>query len=73
MLYVGNYATNLHRMGNDKQEKNWVNSESEWWSQGCNGAPEPQFRQILPIVREAVKIHGDVFSYTMFDKEQLAR
>lgn len=70
-VFTGNYATNLHRMGNDNQEKNWVNSESEWWSQGCNGSPEPQFRQILPIVRNAVKIHGGIFSYTMFDKNQL--
>jgi hypothetical protein len=72
-IYTGNYGTNLHRMGNNNQEKDWVNSETEWWSQGCHGAPEPQFRGILPIVRRAVPKYGDVFSYTLFDAEQMPK
>ena len=71
-VYTGNYATNLHRMGNNRVEKEQVNSEIEYWSQGCNGSPEPQFKGILPIVRKAiVACKSDLFSYALFDSAQL--
>lgn len=70
-IYVGNYATNLHRMGNNGVQKTWVNSQWEWWSQGCNGSCEPDFKKILAPTREAVKKWGNIFSYTMLERAQI--
>lgn len=70
--YIGNYATNLHRMSNNSDFSNIVNSQYVAWSQGCNGSPEPEFKKLVELVRKAVKIHGDVFSYTILENTQIS-
>jgi hypothetical protein len=68
-IYSGNYATNLHRMSNNNEPRTVINDMFVAWSQGCNGSPEPEYKKILPIVRESVKRYGDIFTYTLLDKE----
>ncbi len=68
-IHEGNYATNMHRMSNNGVESNQVNFWNVGWSQGCMGNPEPQFRLILPAVREAVKRYGDKFTMTLLHRK----
>lgn len=70
-VFTNNYATWLHPMSRVGVESDIVNFAGGAWSQGCNGSPEPQFRQLLYPTREAVKIWGDKFSYAIFDENQL--
>lgn len=70
-VYEGNYKTNMHRMSNNGVESNQVNFWNVGWSQGCQGAPEPDFRKLLFAVREAVKRFGNVFSYTLLHRNDL--
>lgn len=70
-VYTGNYATLLHRMTNNNVNSKQVNSQYVAWSQGCNGAPEPQFRKLLRPVREAIKLYGNSFTYTILEAKDL--
>jgi hypothetical protein len=71
-VHRGIFGINLHRMTNNGQVSKWVNyAESIYapngvaWSMGCNGAPEPEFKKLLPIVRADVKKFGSIFTYTL--------
>ena len=64
-LYVGNYGTFLHRMSNNGVVSGYVNFDWASWSQGCNGAPEPEFRKLVDVARQAVIFWGDKFSYSV--------
>jgi hypothetical protein len=71
--YTANFKTLLHRMSNNNIESDIVNRWDVAWSQGCNGAPEPQFRQLLHPTRQAVKLFANLFSYGIFDETQLVK
>ena len=55
------FGTHWHRMSQNGIKGYPINN----WSLGCMGAEEPYFRQLLPIVREAVKLYGPVFTGTI--------
>ena len=56
------FGTQWHKMSNPgTYGSGLVNN----WSEGCMGAVEPEFQKILPIVRESVKVHGDLFTGTI--------
>lgn len=58
------FGTHWHRMSqNGTYGSGLVNN----WSLGCMGAPEPEFKKILPIVRESVKLYGDKFTGTLLE------
>ncbi len=71
-IYEGNYATNLHRMSNNGIISEFVNFWNVGWSQGCMGSIEPEFKKMLPIVREAVKRYGDKFTMTLLHQNDFA-
>lgn len=54
---------NLHRMSWNNISGQYVNN----WSEGCQGAEEPEFKKLLPIIRKSVKVYGQVFSYALFN------
>ncbi|MEB3214523.1 MAG: peptidoglycan-binding domain-containing protein [Leptolyngbyaceae bacterium] len=64
---VGLFGINLHRMSNDGVETNTLNQAWVTWSMGCQGAPEPTFRRILPFAREHVRFHGTIFDYSVLE------
>lgn len=70
-IYQGNYKTNLHRMTNNGVISRFVNYWNVGWSQGCNGCPEPDFKKIVDLVRKAVVLYGNVFSYTLLHRNQI--
>lgn len=37
------------------------------WSLGCMGCPEPEFRKILPLIREYVKTYGNKVTGTILE------
>lgn len=58
--FVGKlWGTHWHKMSNvGTYGSGLVNN----WSLGCMGAPEPKFKEILPLVRKSVKMYGNMFS-----------
>lgn len=70
-VYNGNYKTNLHRMTNNGVISRFVNYWNVGWSQGCNGCPEPDFKKIVALVRKAVALYGNIFSYTLLHRNQI--
>lgn len=71
-IYEGNFGTLLHRMSNNGVESKQVNFWNVGWSQGCMGSPEPQFKKILPIVRQSVKMYGDLFTLTLLHRNDFS-
>lgn len=72
VIHKGKFGVNIHRMSNNGTVSKFVNfAESQYapngvtWSQGCQGSPEPEFKKLLPIVRQDVKRNGNIFSYTL--------
>lgn len=62
------FGTHWHKMSNvGTYGSGLVNN----WSLGCMGCPEPVWKTILPIVRDSVKLYGDVFSGTIICSEDL--
>lgn len=43
------------------------------WSLGCMGAAEPDFALILPIVRKAVGLYGDLFTGTIIESNNIEK
>lgn len=41
------------------------------WSLGCMGAAEPDFVTILPLVRKAVNLYGDLFTGTIIESQHI--
>lgn len=66
--YFGNYATNIHRMSNNAQNAQQINSNLVAWSQGCNGSPEPEFKKLLALLRKASFLYGKQFTYTIIHR-----
>ncbi len=61
----GIFGINIHKMSNPGAKGFPVNN----WSEGCQGAQEPDFKQILPVVRQAVSIYGNIFTATLLESE----
>lgn len=58
------YGTHWHIMSNPgTYGSGLVNN----WSLGCMGTPEPEYVKILPVVRDAVRMHGDLFTGTIME------
>lgn len=58
------FFTHWHRMSNNgTYGSGLVNN----WSEGCMGSPEPEWKKILPIVREHVPMYGDKFTTTLME------
>ncbi|MEO1655474.1 MAG: hypothetical protein AAFU64_18165, partial [Bacteroidota bacterium] len=55
----------IHRMSGNGVHQKYVNNAYVTWSVGCQGAPEPVFREIVALAQISAKYHGDVFSYTL--------
>lgn len=64
-IYKGDYRTCLHRMSNNGVNSKEVNLDFVPWSQGCNGAPEPEFKKLVELTRKAVSLWGNKFTYTI--------
>jgi len=56
---------NCHRMSWNNVSGQPVNN----WSEGCQGAEEPEFKKLLVPLRESSKKYGPIFSYTLFEKK----
>ncbi len=61
----GLFGINLHRMSGNGAHQRYVNNADVSWSQGCHGAPEPIFRQIVELARISSRFHGNLFTYTL--------
>lgn len=72
VVHRGLFGINLHRMSNNGVNSDIVNLRGISWSQGCQGAIEPEFRKILPIIREDVKRFGKLFTYTLLHSKDFA-
>lgn len=58
------FGTHWHKMSqNGTDGSGLVNN----WSLGCMGAPEPEFKKILPLVRKSIPLHGDIFTGTIIE------
>lgn len=68
---VGLFGINLHRMSNNGIDSDTVNSTWASWSIGCQGAPEPTFAEIVSLARVSAKFHGNIFDYTLLNKNDL--
>lgn len=58
------FGTHWHRMS---QTDTYGSGQVNNWSLGCMGAPEPEFRKILPVVRGAVEFYGRMFTGTIME------
>lgn len=56
---------NCHRMSWNNVSGQPVNN----WSEGCQGAEEPEFKKLLEPLRKSTAIFGNVFSYTLLEKK----
>ncbi|MDX2303801.1 MAG: hypothetical protein NW226_13430 [Microscillaceae bacterium] len=68
---VGLFGINIHRMSGNGQHQRYVNYQNVSWSQGCQGAPEPIFRQIVELARISSKFHGNLYTYTLVHSRDL--
>lgn len=66
-VHRGLFGINLHRMTNNSINSKQINYDTVSQSQGCQGATEPEFKKILPIIREDVKRFGNLFTYTLIN------
>lgn len=57
------FGTHIHRMSNPGVTGQTIYN----WSAGCMGAEEPNFKQILPLARAAVKTWGNSFTCTIME------
>jgi hypothetical protein len=71
-MRIGNYATHIHAMSPPSVNSEFVNYWGGVWSQGCQGAPEPTFAKLFALCEEASKTWGNVFTYTLLHRNQIA-
>lgn len=62
------FGTHWHRMS---QTGTYGSGEINNWSLGCMGAAEPEFKKILPVVRQSVLIYGDLFTGTIIESKDI--
>jgi hypothetical protein len=63
------FGTHWHRMSNNGT---YGSGQVNNWSLGCMGAPEPEFKKILDIVRRSAKVYGYLFTGTILNSEDIA-
>lgn len=63
----GLFGINIHRMSGNGKNSNILNTRQAVWSEGCQGATEPEFKKILPFIREDARRFGNLFSYTVIE------
>lgn len=62
---TGMYGINIHKAG---QDSTWV----ENWSAGCNVFKRAKdFDEFMKIIKKAAKIHGNHFSYTLLESNDI--
>jgi hypothetical protein len=62
---TGMFGINIHKAG---QDSTWV----ENWSEGCSVFKRVrEFEQFMTICRQAAKIHGNKFSYTLIESTDI--
>lgn len=66
-IHRGHFGINIHRMSNNGVKQGFVNAPGVSWSQGCQGAIEPEFKKLLNVVRKDVPKFGKFFTYTLID------
>ncbi|MEB3214473.1 MAG: hypothetical protein VKL39_24205, partial [Leptolyngbyaceae bacterium] len=70
-IYSGIYQTHLHPMSPRGVLSAFVNFWGAAWSQGCMGAPEPEFRKLDRLITQAIKARpdlGNVFTLTLLHR-----
>lgn len=60
---IDNAGLNLHRMSWNGISGQDVNN----WSEGCQGSEEPEYKKILPPIRQYLVNHANKFAYTLFE------
>lgn len=65
VLTTPQLGTNIHKQSREGQHIEFVNN----WSLACLGAIEPEFDLQIPIIEQAVKTKGDIFSITIFESK----
>lgn len=63
------FGTHVHRMS---QTGTYGSGQVNNWSLGCVGAPEPEFKKMLPIVRKSVGLYGNKFTQTFIETQHIA-
>lgn len=58
------FGTHWHRMSNTGE---YGSRQVNNWSLGCMGAPEPEFKKILPVIRKSVALYGKKFTGTILE------
>jgi hypothetical protein len=58
------FGTHWHRMSNDGT---YGSGEVNNWSLGCMGAPEPEFKKLLPLTRRHASLYGNLFTGSIID------
>jgi hypothetical protein len=61
----GLFGINIHRMSNNGIDTNTVNSQFIAWTIGCQGSPEPSFKQLVDSARYSHNIYKQMFDYTL--------
>jgi len=60
------FGTHWHKMS---QIGTYGTGQVNNWSLGCMGAPEPEFKKILPIIRKSAKLYGNKFTGTILESK----
>jgi hypothetical protein len=60
---------NCHRMSSNGVDTDMVNLDWVTWSAGCQGAPEPVFRNFIDFIRISAKLHSNKFDYTLLHRQ----
>lgn len=71
-IHKGVFGINGHRMSGVGQSTgllSYINSNP--WSIACQGAPEQEFKKLLPIIRADVTKFGSLFSYTLLNSKDI--
>lgn len=68
-IYEGDYQTHIHAMSPEGMDQDYVNYDWSPWSQGCQGNPSYYFNKLKPIVRNAIALWGDRFTYTLIHRK----
>lgn len=62
------FGTHWHRMS---QTGTYGSGQVNNWSLGCMGAPEPEWKKVLPIVRRYVEIFGTKATGTLIETKDI--
>lgn len=75
-VQTGIYQTHLHPMSSTGLLTKFVNYWGSPWSQGCMGAPEPEFRKLEKLIELCIKMRpdlGDTFTLTVLHRNDFEK